>query len=114
MYAGWIIADPNSLDANSWDYLSLFIYVPVLLAIFGFAYIRRFLTRSFWQYFFVFMVMWDLWYGFLLEDWSGVLEQGVLVLVLTIGLILLFTVPQYIAIFNYGYRDKELWNEISS
>ena len=60
------------------------------------------------------MLMWDLWYGFLLEDWSGVLEQGVLVLVLTIGLILLFTVPQYIAIFNYGYRDKELWNEISS
>lgn len=110
LYAGWIIIDPEGAEAVPSDYYGLIIYVFVLLAIFGFAYSKRFLTRILWQLFFPFVLLWDLWFIFIDGDWQDIMTLGITPLIASLIIIITLMIPQYIALYCYGFREHELWH----
>ncbi len=109
LYAAWVIADPEGTDAGPSDYFDLVLYAFVLLALFGFAYSRRFLTKKTWQYFFPFILLWDLWFIFIDGDWEEVMRLGLIVFLVSLIIIIALMIPQYIALYCYGFREHELW-----
>lgn len=109
LYVGWFLIEPEFLDADWVDYVDVVIYTVVLAGLFGYVLQRRIARQNFWKIFFPLMAIWDGFSSFYLglfdlSDAGGWVEYA-----LTVGLTLLFMVPQYIAIYRYGYKAQPPW-----
>ena len=95
------------------DFLDVPISLVALAGGFAFAYKRRLISKGFWRLWLVAIVAWDLAYNLLLTDMLGLAQQlegeesgtaATLVFWATI-------VPEYVAIYLYGYRRDTIWSE---
>ena len=112
-----LMYSPEFWEASLIDYIGGGIYSLVLIALFGFIYMKRFLTQRVWSIFFPLSVWWDIYAIFLAEDWSVIIEEWQtiptvegIILSGALAVMLSLFIPQYIALYRYGYREKALWN----
>jgi len=111
IYCVAIVVAPETLEAEALDYIDAVIYVVVLLAIYGFVYSKRILNRKTWQVFFPLILLWDLWSLVFDGDWEQWWQSGPVVLVVLASVIAVLMIPQYIALFRYGFRERALWEQ---
>ena len=109
LYAGWIIFDPEGAEAVPIDYFDLLVYVFVLLALFGFAYSKQFLTRKIWQYFFPFIIIWDIWLTYIDFEFRDFINLGITPIIIFSVVLVVIIIPQYVALYRYAYREYGLW-----
>ena len=104
----WVI-DPEGAEAVPIDYFDLLVYVFVLLALFGFAYSKQFLTRKIWQYFFPFIIIWDIWLTYIDFEFRDFINLGITPIIIFSVVLVVIIIPQYVALYRYAYREYGLW-----
>jgi len=109
IYTVAIVVAPKAMETKTSDYFDTVIYVGVLLAIYGFVYCKRIFSRKIWQVFFPLILLWDSWSIIFDGDWEQWRQSGPVILIVFIGIFLILMVPQYIALFRYGFREQALW-----
>jgi len=79
-----------------------------LIGVFGFAYSRVILSQRLWQIWLPIVVVWDIF--ILLRQFSkGQLELEVVTFVFIAVISVIVIIPEYIALYWYGYRSETLW-----
>ena len=80
-----------------------------LSGLFAFAYGKRFVNRHFWRVWLIVIVCWDLIYNLVFTHYLGIAHPELTgsVAETLMGLVLLM--PEYIALYLYGYRSDNLW-----
>lgn len=96
------------------DYLDMIISVGALMGFIGYAYEFRIISMTLWKVYFFLAIAWDLFYNILISmvlnlavhlpfeektTWVGVLVSFAII------------IPEYIALFLYGYKSEMLWEE---
>lgn len=108
-YSFIIAATPTIVDL-----IDIPISIVAWLGLLAFSYSKRFLFEPFWRTWLVMIIGWDIIYNFVFAGLLGIGQeiQGmdpVTVVEAVVGLVLL--VPEYYAIFLYGFRRQEIWYE---
>jgi hypothetical protein len=109
IYSAALVAAPDAMEANTFDYIDAVIYGGVLPGLYGFAYCKRILNRKIWQFFFPFNVIWDIWSTVATGDWDEWKTLSIPISTIIATSIILFVIPQYVALFRYGFREQALW-----
>jgi hypothetical protein len=79
-----------------------------LVGLFGYAYRRIILRREIWRTWLPLVLIWDS--GVLLRQfWREDLGDDVALFVAIVAFTTLAVIPQYVALYRYGYRSPELW-----
>ena len=86
--------------------LDLPITFVAYLGLIGYAFQRRLASRRIWKGICVVFVAWEFLFNFFLSPES--LEQVGIVAVVLMAVLL---VPEYVALWRYGYRSEDLWNQ---
>jgi len=87
--------------------LDLPITVAAYLGLIGYAFRRKLGSRHIWKAVCVVFVAWEFLFNFFLSPES--LEQAGIVTVGAWMAVLL--APEYVALWRYGYRSQDLWND---
>jgi hypothetical protein len=97
-----------------WDFLDMVVAVGALMGFFGYAYNFRIISMNVWRVYFFLVICWDLFYNILISivfdlavhlpdekkiGWTGVLLSFAMI------------VPEYIALFRYGFKSESIWME---
>lgn len=77
--------------------------IPSLVALFGFAFDRKFLSKSLWRLYFVVLVTWDFYYHFVIASNLHELMPSI-----EMGFFMILLFPLYLGIFCYAFLQKEL------
>ena len=96
------------------DYLDMIVSVGALMGFVGFAYEFRIISMKLWKIYFFLVIAWDLFYNIIISmvlnlavhlpyegktSWLGALVSFAII------------IPEYIALFLYGYKSELLWEE---
>ena len=111
LYIVSIFVAPNYMEVKTSDYFDVVIYIGVLLGLYGFVYCKSIFSRKTWQLFFPFILLWDIWFIIIDGDWGEWLQAGLPVMIIMASVVLALMIPQYIALFRYGFREKLLWEQ---
>ena len=90
------------------DVLEYGIWFFSLIGVFGFAYSKIIVSKRLWQVWLPIVVLWDV--GLSVKQYlydSVEIESWFLALMIVIGGILVL--PEYLALYFYGYRSNPLW-----
>jgi hypothetical protein len=102
------------MSYSIWDFMDMVVAVGALMGFFGYAYKFRIISMSLWKVYFFLVLSWDLFYNIII---SMVLDLAVHLpnepKIAWTGVLLSFAiiVPEYIALFHYGYKSEALWLE---
>jgi hypothetical protein len=97
-----------------YDFLDMVVAVGALMGFFGYAYEFRIISMKLWKVYFFLVIAWDLFYNILI---SMILDLAVhfpnegKITWLDVLLSFMMVVPEYIALFLYGFRSDSLWTE---
>ncbi len=104
-------------DPIVYDFIDLPITITAMVGLFGYAYKKCIAHAGLWRKWFFIIIVWDLLYNLyfrvdLLKE-ATVHEQPLplafwIILFLVASVIIL---PEYIALYLYGFRSKQLWDE---
>ena len=98
-----------------YDYLDMIVSVGALMGFIGYAFEFRIISVNLWKFYFFLVIGWDLFYNIVISmifdmavhlpneeksSWTGVAVSFALI------------VPEYIALFLYGYRSAPLWEGV--
>jgi len=87
------------------DYLDYIFWIIALMGVWGYCYSKKIFTNLFWKYYLPFIVLWDFFIIFIeVSDEPELQDPAFLVFLLLIYLIIL--IPEYTAIYLYGYTIK--------
>lgn len=96
-----------------WDFFDIVVSVFSLVGLFGYSWERGIISQTFWQKFFWVSIGWDIIYKYFIpippqaiEYFPPNLSQTILSTIEFIPII-----PLFIALFIYGYRKTELWEQ---
>jgi hypothetical protein len=109
IYCVAILAAPEAMKVEPSDYFDAGFYVGVLLAVYGYVYYKRVFNRKTWQFFFPFILLWDIWSVIVNGDWEQWRQSGPVMLTVLVVFVVGLMIPQYIALFRYGFREQALW-----
>ena len=85
---------------NPVQLLDTMILLPSLVALYGYAYRKRFLDAALWRIYFCILVTWDFYHHFIVvRAWEGALQEIVFFLILL--------TPLYLANFMYAFMERE-------
>ncbi|MBV1910556.1 MAG: hypothetical protein KUG78_14740 [Kangiellaceae bacterium] len=91
------------------------IYSAVLLGLFGFSYNKVFFVRGFWKALIPITFLWDLYTiasAFLEESYGDVEVEVIYAMLAAFALVALpMMIFQYMALYFYGFRSSEIWND---
>lgn len=88
-------------------YLDLPISVIALVGLYGYAFRKRIVHPNFWKVWLVVIVLWDMFYNLVLSGWTHLELPDMAVFFLAYGILL----PEYFALYMYGFRSEELWQK---
>lgn len=111
IYMVSILVAPTAMEVKTSDYFDSLIYIGVLLGLYGFVYCKRILTKKVWQFFFPLLLFWDIWFTVIDGDWNEWLQAGLPMMMIMVSVISVLMIPQYIALFRYGFREQALWGK---
>jgi hypothetical protein len=105
--AVWLdVTDGESLIiVDFFDYL---FWVLAIIGIFGFCYSKKILNSIFWKLFLPFIILWDIYvihYEIFNDPEIMSNEYGSSFIVFMVFLFLLISLPGYIVIYLYGYKN---------
>jgi hypothetical protein len=99
---------------SHWDFMDMVVAVGALMGFFGYAYKFRIISVNVWKVYFFLVISWDFFYNIIISlalDLAVHLpnepKPGWTNALFTFALI----VPEYIALFRYGFRSGLLWNK---
>lgn len=82
-----------------------------LAGLFGFAYQKSILMKTFWKVLLPVVVVWDLFANFLWNGVSGLRDFAWLEIVFVIAVYYVLFSAEYAALYLYGFRSKKIWNK---
>ena len=86
-------------------YVDLPISIVALVGLYGYAFRKRIGHPNFWKVWLVVVVLWDMFYNLVLSGWTHLELQDMIAFLLAYGILF----PEYFAIYMYGFRSGELW-----
>ena len=103
--AVWFLDDTHVEEV---DYLDFCFAMLALVGVFGFTYKKVILNFNVWRVYLPFVILWDISYSVLRDEWVG--GEKLVLEIVALGLMLLVLIPQYIAIYLYGFHSRQLWD----
>jgi hypothetical protein len=82
-----------------------------LAGLFGFAYEKSILMKTFWQALLPVVVVWDLFANFLWNGVSGLRDFAWLEIVFVIAVYYMLFSAEYVALYLYAFRSEKIWNK---
>ena len=107
IYVAAVIWFPEEMELEAVDYIDFVFAAFSLVGVFGFAFKKTVLSQSTWKVYLPFIILWDISYSALRDEWVG--GEELIYETMALGLMALILIPQYVAIFRYGFRSKQLW-----
>ena len=99
---------PNSsASMNIAHYFDLPISIAALVGLYGYAFRKRIGHPNFWKVWLVVIVLWDMFYNLVLSGWTHLARVDMIIFLLVYGILL----PEYFALYMYGFRSDELWQD---
>ncbi len=86
------------------DFIDFCFAIFALVGVFGYAFNKAVLNQIVWKVYLPFIIVWDLCYTVLCEEWVG--GEELIFEVIALILMVLILVPQYVAIYRYGYHSR--------
>lgn len=101
---------PNSsASMNIAHYLDLPISIVALVGLYGYAFRKRIGHPNLWKVWLVVIVLWDMFYNLFLSGWTHLELPDMVAFLLAYGILF----PEYFALYMYGFRSGELWQNTS-
>ena len=91
------------------DIVDMLISLVALIGVFGYAYKRKIISEDLWRVWFFVIIGWDIFYNLVLEDFTEFSEFTTIEISIVIIIMLILIIPEYIALFLYGFRSEALW-----
>jgi hypothetical protein len=95
-----------------WEIVDIPISGLAIAGLYGYAYKKQLIHRSFWKGWFFVIILWDIFYNIVLSRVLGMTyrertfeESELLCLAMNWSIL----VPVYAALYLYGYRSDDLW-----
>ncbi|MCU7920517.1 MAG: hypothetical protein KZQ95_19500 [Candidatus Thiodiazotropha sp. (ex Epidulcina cf. delphinae)] len=107
IYVAAAILYPEVMRLEIVDYIDLGFAMLALLGVFGYAFKKAVLNQSVWKVYLLFIILWDISFTVLRDEWIG--GEDLMYEILSLVIMALILIPQYVAIFRYGFRSKQLW-----
>ena len=110
LYAIYVIAAiwlPEEMELEIVDYIDISFALFALIGVFGFAFKIVVLNQNVWKVYLPFIILWDIGYSALRDEW--IWGEELMYEIIALGLMALILIPQYVAIFRYGFRSKQIW-----
>lgn len=107
IYVAAVIWFSEEMELGIVDYIDFIFAMFALVGVFGFAFKKVVLGESVWKVYLPFLILWDISYSALQDEW--VVGEELMYVIMALGLMALILIPQYVAIFRYGFRSKQLW-----
>lgn len=92
------------------DYFDYIFWSLALTGVFGYSFSKKILSISFWKFFLPFIVTWDFYilYDVIIDDPEILSDEYGIWFVMFISIsYFLFMLPEYIAIYLYGYKNTK-------
>jgi hypothetical protein len=86
-------------------YFDVPISVVGLVGLFGFAHHKRIAHAMYWRMWFFGLLLWDTLFNLVLSGWVRMEPVDMLGSIIIYGLL----VPEYVALYLYGFRSKPIW-----
>ncbi len=104
------------MEARLLDLLAVLLDFLFLGALVGFVWQRQILSKRFWQFSFVVIVVWQAFFAEISFSFNAI-NIGILnissmhkgLLVLSISLLLIIQIAKFIALYGYAFRSPEIW-----
>lgn len=107
IYVAAAIWFPEEMELEVVDYIDFVFAMLALVGVFGFAFKKAVLYQGVWRAYLPFIILWDISYSALRDEWVG--GEELMYEIIAVGLMALVLIPQYVAIFRYGFYSKQLW-----
>jgi hypothetical protein len=94
------------------DYLDMIVSVGALMGFVGFAYEFRIISMNLWKVYFFLVIAWDIFYNIFITmvlDLAVHLPNEEKIGWTGVALSFAIIIPEYIALFLYGYKSDPLW-----
>lgn len=86
------------------DFLDYLLWAIALLGVWAYSYQKKIFSRQFWKYFLPTIFFWDVLISHReIKSDPGLLESMFLVIII----LLLFLIPEYLALYRYAYKSDE-------
>jgi len=99
------ILDQNISEIKIYEFIDILISLVGIIGLFGFVFSHPILFQTFWKLVFIIFLFWDIIISMLYFD-EIFNESGFLLKIFFFILI----VPEYVALYLYGYKSKEIWD----
>ena len=90
-------------------YFDLPISIVALVGLYGYAFRKRIGHPNLWKVWLVVIVLWDMFYNLFLSGWTHLELPDMVAFLLAYGILF----PEYFALYMYGFRSGELWQNTS-
>lgn len=107
-FLGSGIFDPEPWEIR--DIAELSAWVFSLVGVFGFAYSRVLLRPLVWRAWLPTVIIWDIWVV-VIETAMVPNESSISLAAMVSVLMLVLILPEYLALYFYGYRSNEIWQK---
>ena len=94
-----------------WEFVDICIFATAFMGLYGFAWQKQVLSRSFWRAFFPAQIIWNIYYLYFMSLPESVAEEADMSRLLFGTINLLPYIPLMIALFLYTYFKDEIWGE---
>jgi hypothetical protein len=94
---------------NFFDYLDIPVSFISVAGLFGYAYKKRIVHYDFWKIWLIVLIGWDIVYNYFLAGWIKIEEAPMSSVLIDNMWGLSIFIPEYIALYLYGFRSKRLW-----
>jgi len=91
------------------DAIDIPISLIAVIGVFGYAYKRRIVSEDLWRVWFFVIIGWDIFNSLVLEDFTEFDEFTAIEISIGIIFVLILIIPEYIALFLYGFKSETLW-----
>ncbi len=107
--------DTFMLGMSYVDFFDLAFTIISCIGFFGFIYKKTFFSKAFWKKWLFIIIIWDIIYNTLLQDYSELISEfsdlSTIEILVSMAIGIMIIIPYYVAIYLYGYKSFELWNE---
>ncbi len=93
--------------------LEFFLYVLVITGLYGFTYNKKYFTAKSWLHILLLLILYDLsnWYIMFTQDFGGMADLSYIIIVALVLTTALLTILPYLALYRYGLKSPEIWEQ---
>jgi len=105
----------NFVNPDEQGYLyiigEMLVYITILSGLFGYAYNKKILFKKFWRYLIPLGICWDIYTIFWTGEFDTIEDMELYIIMGTMAVLILpIMVFQYLALYFYSYKSRNIWN----